>query len=82
MALALYTRSFRHLETGWGHNPQATSRKLQATSVPSLKLQALEFFVNIFKRQAASFKPQATSDKLQAARAFIKFFILVNVRRN
>jgi hypothetical protein len=61
------------------YKPQASSDKPQASSI---KLQALEFLVNRFKRQAASFKPQATSDKLQAARAFIKFFILVNVRRN
>jgi hypothetical protein len=56
-----------------------SSRKLQAASI---KLQVPKFFVNRFKRQAASFKPQATSDKLQAARAFIKFFISVRVTGN
>jgi len=77
------TFSINMLAPSWGlatsHPSQATSYKRQATSV---KLQALEFFVYSFKRQATSVKLQAASDKLQAARAFIKFFISVRVTGN
>jgi hypothetical protein len=68
------------------HQPQASSYKLQASSrklqAASIKLQVPKFFVNRFKRQAASFKPQATSGELLDAGAFIKFFIFVQVGRN
>jgi hypothetical protein len=53
--------------------------RFQAASV---KLQALEFFVYSFKRQATSVKLQAASDKLQDIFTFIKFFISVRVTRN
>jgi hypothetical protein len=61
-----------------GAGLQATSRKRQATSSKLCKVQASSS--KLLKVQAASFKPQATSIKLQATRAelfnifsFVKF---------
>ena len=58
--------------------PAPNINKLQAASfkqqAASFKLQVPKLLVASFKRQATSVKLQAASDKLQDARAFIKFW--------
>ena len=46
MALALHTRSFRLLETGWGHQPQAASYKPQASSSKLRQFVAVDIMIN------------------------------------